>query len=243
MEVDFDTVTSERLGELLAHADGRLRADAACALGDRLRVRELEQLGPLQPRLVELLADPVFLVRLEAAIALAEVGDTRGTDVLVEGLGVRSHRLDAIRALGTMGDRRAIPPLARLLDRWLLPWADRLQAAAALCALEDARGAIYLEERLHSRRRAERAAAIHFMGESKHPRAKECLGGLLDNPREPLRDVVARALGLLGDPSTRASLQAALETADAELRSDIQDALAKLDSPTQPVSGPSETSD
>ena len=48
---------------------------------------------------------------------------------------IKRFRLDAIRALGTLGDPSAIPKLQHVMDRWWFPWADRLQAAAALCAL------------------------------------------------------------------------------------------------------------
>jgi len=126
---------------------------------------------------------------------LAEARDHRATPLLLLAMRHRTFRLDAVRALGTMGDPQAVAPLRELMGRWLMPWADKLQAAAALCALGDQSGARYLQERLGSRKAAERAAAIHFIGESQHPEALALLTRLLQTPQEPMRDVAARALG------------------------------------------------
>lgn len=228
-EIDYDGASIPALLELLASREPGERADAACALGDRLRTREIERFEPaVQERLVALLGDEVPIVKLEAAIALAEAHDTRATELLIEASRRRVFRLDAVRALGTLGDARAVAPLLSMLRRWLLPWADRLQAAAALCALGEAQGADYLEARMRSRRDAERAAAIHFLGESRHPRARGLLEPLLADAAEPMRDVAARALGLLGDPAARPALERAREHADPTLREDIDQALSRL---------------
>lgn len=225
----FDGASTPALRELLDDADPAERADAACALGDRLRTRELGDLGrDVQDKLAGLLTDVVPMVRFEAAIALAEAKDARATATLLAAVDDRALRLDALRALGALGDAAAVLPLLRVMRRRFMPWADRLQAAAALCALGDAAGAAYLVERLTSRRRAEAAAALHFIGESHHPRARELLEGALGNPAHVLRDVAARTLGALGDPAARAALEAARSTADAELRVDIDAALAML---------------
>jgi HEAT repeat protein len=217
------------LAEMLASDDPTLRSDAACAIGDRLRTRELTELdSPLRERLAGMLGDVVPGVQLEAAIALAEARDPRATDVLVAALRSRALRLDATRALGSSGDARAIEPLRALMGRWLLPWADKLQAAAALCALGDPSGAAYLKSRLSSRRQHERAATVHFLGESRHPEARALLEAILADLTHPLRDVAARALGLLGDPGARPALEAALAHADEELRADIDGALTTL---------------
>jgi HEAT repeat protein len=127
-----------------------------------------------------------------------------------------------------MGDPAAVAPLEKFMSRWLLPWADRLQAAAALCALGQPSGADYLGRKLDSRKRAERAAAIHFIGESRHPQARSILEKLVADASEPLRDVAVRALGILADPACRAVLENARASADEELSADIDDALARL---------------
>lgn len=225
----LDGAPIPELVDYLENEDPRLRADAACALGDRVRTRELDGLdAEVRRRLALMLDDKEPFVRFEAAIALAEVHDTRATKLLLGAMEKRSLRLDAIRALGTMRDPVAVEPLLRFMQRWLLPWADRLQAAAALCALENETGAEYLVDKLTSRKHAERAAAVHFLGESKHPRALEYLEKILADHNDRMRDVAARALGLLGDPAARQALEAARQAADEELRTDIDEALAQL---------------
>jgi len=82
--------------------------------------------------------------------------------------------------------------MLQLLDRWLLPWADKLQAAAALCNMQNAIGATYLKQKLQSHRKAERAAAIYFIGSCQHPNACALLGPILLNSKDPLRDGAAR---------------------------------------------------
>lgn len=235
--VDFDGAPLAVLVELMGSDTPGERADAACALGDRLRSRELDGLEPSQREaLATLLDDATPGVRFEAAMALAEAHDERATTLLLASIRVRSVRLDAIRALGTLGDQRAVEPLRRVMHRWLMPWADKLQAAAALCALADRDGANYLENRLASRRKAERAAAIHFIGESRHPRARALLEPLLRTTTESMRDVAARALGLLGDPQVRKVLEEVLDAipagGDRELAEDIEQALRRLTAAT-----------
>ncbi len=215
---------------LMNSDDPGARADAACAIGDRLRTREILFIeAPVRDRLAALLDDPVPMVKLEAAIALAEARDQRATALLLEAVAHRRFRLDAIRSLGTLGDPAAIPALTRVMERLLMPWADKLQAAAALCALGHAPGADYLEERLASRRFAERAAAVHFLGESKHPRAFELLSAILEDHQHEFRDVAARALGLLGDERAQPLLEAARRNADEGLVEDIEQALRRLE--------------
>ena len=226
---ELDGASIPTLFDYMHSEHPQLRADAACALGDRLRAREVLALdAPVHAHLVHLLQDANYPVRLEAAIALAEVHDGEALETLLQATSLRTFRLDAMRALGTLGDKRAVPPLMQMLARFLLPWADRMQAAAALCALGDAAGATYLSSKLKSRRAAERAAAIHFLGESRHPQGMPLLTDILGDKRDPMRDVAARALGLLRDPAAREALRRALDGADAELTHDIQEALAKL---------------
>ena len=226
---ELDGASLPALAAYLQSDQPAVRADAACSIGDRLRSREIADIdAPLRAQLEALLHDPVFEVGFEAAIALAEIHHLAAFDVLWLATHKRNLRLDAVRALGTLGDPRAIAPLNQLIKRWWLPWADRLQVAAALCALGDPTGAAYLSDRLRSRRSAERAAAIHFLGESRHPQAGALLLMILADTRDPMRDSAVRALGLLRDGSTRGPLQDALRDAEGELAQDLREALAKL---------------
>lgn len=202
------------------------RAAAACAIGDRLRTQELEKLdAQVQESLACLLDDPATFVRFETAIAMAELHDFRATPLLLGATRSRALRLDAIRALGTMGDQLAIIPLREILGRFLMPWADKLQAAAALCALKNPEGQDYLKDKLKSRKFAERAAAIHFMAESGHPEAISTLIGILEDPSEPMQDVAARSLGLLPSPEGLAALKRIRVHCEGHLAEDIDEAI------------------
>jgi HEAT repeat protein len=234
LTVDYETATLEEVEDLLDHDSPFVRGDAACVCGDRLRTKELTALPPsVRSRLVRMLDDKEVLPRVEAAITLAETHDPVATPVLLAAIRSSKFRLDATRALGASGDPRAIPELTNLMQRWLSAWADKLQAAAALCTLGDPGGAAYLEGKLESRRSAERAAALHFVGECRHPRALELLSRTLADPRDGHRDVAARALGILGDRRGRDFLAAARHNADPELAGDIDRALALLEAPSR----------
>ncbi|MBI5510453.1 MAG: hypothetical protein HY903_16980 [Deltaproteobacteria bacterium] len=227
--IDFDSIALDELQELLAHDDPYLRADAACAIGDRLRTREIESLAPpVLQQVGALLADREVAPRVEAAITLAELHDHRATPVLLAALRSRTFRLDAIRALATLGDRSAVPALVLILDRFLMPWADKLQAAAALCALGDPRGQRYLLERVHSRRFPERAATLHFLAEARHPAALTELCKVAADPRDSARDVAVRALGTLRDRAALPTLDAVRHDADPELGADVEAAIAAI---------------
>ncbi len=219
---DYDGASVPELHELLGHDDPLVQSDAACALGDRLRTGELDTLDPpVIETLRKLIGFPSFIVQFEAAITLAELQDPTATELLLHAIESRRFRLDAIRALGTLGSPRAIEPLSAMLGRFLLPWADKLQAAAALCALGDPAGRNYLVERLTSRRLPERASAIHFLGESKHPDALLHLEGILDNPEDPMRDVAARTLTLLPKELALPILERNLVHATGELLEEL----------------------
>jgi len=222
-EIDYDGASVPELHELLGHQDPLVQSDAACALGDRLRTGELDTLdAPVIETLRELIAFPSYIVQFEAAITLAELQETAATQLLLNATESRRFRLDAIRALGTLGNPEAIEPLRTMLGRFLLPWADKLQAAAALCALQDAEGQAYLVERLSSRRVPERASAIHFLGESKHPDALSYLQHILEDPTDSMQDVAARTLMLLPRELALPIIEKNLPKASGELLEELE---------------------
>jgi len=230
---DFEGASLSSLAKFLLDPSPQVAGDAACTLGDRLRTGELSGLPSVhRSSLIQLIETAPFPVQLEAAITLAELQDFRGTPLLVEAVSRRQFRLDAILALGTMADPEAVPALLYWLNKRWAAWADRLQAAAALCKMGHADGASYLEKRIHSRRRSERAAALHFIGESHHPCALTHLLQVLNDHTDPLRDVAARTLGILGDSTALKPLTDALTSENEELNSDIQYSLAQLQTKT-----------
>lgn len=86
----------------------------------------------------KLLADPLPLIRADAAIALGKLNDRRAVPALVNAL--RDEDKDvrgcAARSLGWLGDRSAVAPLAAALSDDN-PWI-RLASAKALARLADA---------------------------------------------------------------------------------------------------------
>lgn len=225
---EIATADLDQLSAWLTADDASLRADAACAIGDQLRTTNSHSLpDPTRETLRALLDDRADFVRLEAAITLAEARDPACLGVLLAAMERRAQRLDAVRALGRAGNAAAVPPLRKLMLRWLLPWADRMQAAAALCALGDQSGAEYLEARLSSRRFEEAAAAVHFLGECRHPEARTLLSALAGT-RGPLQEAAVRAIGTLGDATLIPLLESLRAQANAELGEDIDSALDEL---------------
>ena len=204
------------------------RAGAACAIGDRLRTKEIDAIHPqTQEALATLLDDPETHVRFETAIAMAELHDFRATPLLLGATRSKALRLDAVRALGTMGDEQAIGPLRQILRKFLMPWADKLQAAAALCALGDPEGQEYLRTKLKSRKFAERAAAIHFMAESRHPNATRDLINILSDLNDPMQDVAARSLGLIPSPRRSRPSREGRSGASGHFAEDIDEAIKR----------------
>tara|TARA_Y100001934_G_C12172121_1_gene687202 strand:- start:4 stop:693 length:690 start_codon:yes stop_codon:yes gene_type:complete len=229
MNTNIGEATADELEELLANEDPDILCDAACALGDLIRTKELSTLSvTCVEKLALLLGHPSFLVQLEVAIAMAEIQDHRGTPLLLAAIRRKRFRLDALRALGTMNDSKASEDLRSWIKRRFAPWADKLQAAAALSKMGDPEGQTYLERKLSSKKAPERAAAIHFLAESNHPSALHYLSTILRNPQDPMRDVAARSLGLLGNPEARPLLEQSLLKAPATLADDIKEALNSL---------------
>ncbi len=205
------------------------RADAACAIGDRLRCKEIHSLDPeVHNTLLMLLKDRVKEVQFEAAITLAQIQDNHALDILLQAMRHRHTRLDAVRALGELKAPEAIPALHQTMQSWWMPWADKLQAAAALCRMNHPEGVQYLTQKIHSTRTAERAAAIHFIGESQHPDALQMLTALLENPQEPLKDTAVRALGMLGDEKGLHVLAQMKKEAEEDLLEDIETAVQQI---------------
>ena len=71
---ELDGASIPELVELMRSDHPGERAAAACAIGDRLRTREIEGVeNKTREAMAELLDDPVTHVRFETAIAMAEL--------------------------------------------------------------------------------------------------------------------------------------------------------------------------
>jgi len=121
-------------------------------------------------------------VRFEAAMALARLGDARGSEVLLAHLGDRELGPLAAEHLFRCTPRDAAPALRRSLRRWLAPAAEKVWAAAALARLGEALGRESLLRFLRSRRQSVRGLAIQAMGEVAEPWAIGALRELRAGP-------------------------------------------------------------
>ena len=127
--------TSLMLDKLARTKEGQARGHAAVGLG-MLNAREA--LVPIRRLADESTYRPDLL--RELAIALGLLGDPSVVDLLLDKLG-RSSALSAqasiARALGRIGDRRAVTPLVQMLDRATLHDQARAFAAVAVGIVAD----------------------------------------------------------------------------------------------------------
>lgn len=201
-----------------------VRREAAAALGD---VADHSARDKLATRLD---AEPDAEARFECAFALASMQDRRGRPILLAALAGARRRLDACEALRRLGDPGAIPTLARLADRFLLAWPDRLSVLATMHVLGDPGAAARIVERTRARNREERAFALSLLGTHRIAAGRSALTAVASDPKDALRDTAVRALGDLGDPSAAAVLQRVATEVNApdETRTDAAQALEKL---------------
>lgn len=244
--VELDLGIAERVLELAADPDDRVRSEAAIAIAllpeplvgaeaRALLVRLLQDASPrvrreaaaalgdvgersAVDRLASGLDDEDEVARFEAAYALAVLGDDRGLELLVSALGETKRRLDACEALRRLGSPRAVPALERLAGRLLLGWADRLTALATLYAVgARSPAAEKILERTFARNREERTYALALLGTHHILEGSGRLAEVAAAPRDPLRDTAVRALGELGVEEALPVLVAVVEEESAPI--------------------------
>jgi HEAT repeat protein len=132
---------------LLDDGDGKVRAQAAAAIGDAGERRFAD-------RVARLLDEPGE-VRHEAALALGRLGDRRALPPLVAALTTRDHALDAATALAALGiadDAAARAALAQEVTRLFGDPLVKVRAAEALARAGDERGRVHLRKAAKSGR-------------------------------------------------------------------------------------------
>jgi HEAT repeat protein len=206
---------------LLDDPHSRVRQESCAALGD---------LGDVAARelLVERLDDVDPEVRFEAAFALASLKDSRARALLESALSVTRKRLDACEALRRLGDPASIEALEKLTSKMFLAWVDRLSALATLFALGRSEAGDEILKRTTARNREERTFALSLIGSHRIRAGRELLERVARDERDPLRDTAVRALGDLGDPASRATLDAIKDGSDRNLAFDVEAALEKI---------------
>lgn len=188
----FDLAAREAIRNMLRDPSGRVREEAADAVGD-LGDREAA------PLLAQMLGDPDGSVREEAVDSLGKLGATEASASIVQMLGDPDAdvREEAIVALGKFGATEAGASIAQMLGD---PQADvRQEAADVLGRLRAREGTDALIQALNDSDGDVRGEAIASLGEVGAVEAVPYLRDMYE--RNPGRDVIrlVTALRALGD--------------------------------------------
>ncbi|MCA9536387.1 MAG: HEAT repeat domain-containing protein, partial [Myxococcales bacterium] len=175
----------------LSDASEAVRATAAAALA---AFEARSATDALAARLTD-----VPRVRASAALALADLGDTRGVPALIEELGRGSF--EAAEALGTLGADAAREPLAASAGRLFTPLLTKAAAGAALIRLGDPRGEDALRSVLRAFRPDGRPYAVTQVMQLKLAALRPELEALVKRPRGVDLDLLRDALLALGTGS------------------------------------------
>ncbi|QPC82485.1 HEAT repeat domain-containing protein [Phototrophicus methaneseepsis] len=173
--------------------DSTVRANAAAGLGEN---KATESIAALIERLRQ---DEHDIVRERAAAALAQIGDERAIEPLIDALDDPATwtRNRVIYVLGASGDQRAVDPLIELLDHADL--TTQGNAAWALGAIGDVRALNPLIGLLKSKNATVRGNAAWALGELAQPQAIAPLFPLLQDKSPEVRSKAAWAMGSLGE--------------------------------------------
>lgn len=120
--------------------------------------------------------------------------------------------------LGRMGDLRAVPALAALVQSPRAAAEDRIEAARLLSKLQDRAALPALWDATRRSDGTLREEALIALGELFDKRAREPLAALLGVSDGEINTRAAIALAKLGDPRAASVLAASLNATDSELR-------------------------
>lgn len=194
--------------------------------------RVLADLGAGADRLTPLLDDADRVVRREAGVALARLGDTRGIGPATEALrGGDPEAVEAALALGRLGSTAAVPALRQAIGGWLRPAELKAAAAAALVLCSDPEGLEAIGRLLGALRGSTRMAALSVLARLPVPGVASRVGALLDRGGSLEASSALRALVALGEVDRRAALTEISRRRGAltgELAEELEEALAAL---------------
>jgi HEAT repeat protein len=199
----------------LGSTDVRVRVAASDALGNVEGAERVRAAAALVP----LLDDERHEVRVSAALALGDLGETTAVPALVEHLedGHREARQAIVIALGRLGDKRAVAPLVAALAE--APADVRFQAVRSLAELDPAAAYEPLCRALADDDPEVRESAADSLALVGDPRAAGHLAPLLEDARPATRFAAACALATFADGRGYAVLIAALEQRDTAYQS------------------------
>lgn len=210
--------------EIAALSAGMLADLGDAASLDAVAARQANAGGALSAELIQTLAR--FLM-LDEAVSADDALRAR----VIAGLLKQIHRLPealpACEALGRLGARDAVEPLARQAQGWLTNRFIRVAASAALVRLGDPRGEPALAKCLKARRRDMRGYAMEQIGALKLEALQGPLLSALANPRDEDGPMAARALRLLDSAEARRALKRALDDPRPEVRDEARAAVER----------------
>lgn len=160
------------------------------------------------------------LIKYNAALALSKIG-TPAMDPLLESMDYDDAdvRLEAVWALGEMGDERALEPLVEALKDE--DWYVRKQAATSLCSLKNEESVGLLVRALSDDDWHVRKQAARILGTIGDARAAKPLARTLRDEDPVVQQEAAAALGRIGDPGAVAdAILASLKHEDPFVRNE-----------------------
>jgi HEAT repeat protein len=160
------------------------------------------------------------LIKYNAALVLSKIG-TPAMDPLLESMDYDDAdvRLEAVWALGEIGDERAVEPLVEALKDE--DWYVRKQAASSLCNLRNQESVVLLVRALNDEDWYVRKQAARILGTIGDPRAAKPLARTLRDEDPVVQQEAAAALGRIGDPGAVAdAILASLKHEDPFVRNE-----------------------
>jgi|GEM_PF-1663726 len=206
----------------VAHRAPEVRAAAIVNLRDFRSQRAI-------PALRAAVEDASALVRREAVVTLSQVADARTSELLLwsfydQDAGVRQA---AVRAVGGVGDAKTLGLVIRALQD--VDAEVRRVAASMLVGYPGASAAQFaLQRALRDSQPEVVREAIRSLGKLRAPVA-QYLAPFLENESREIRIAAAKALGQIGEASSRFQLAALLHDSDKGVIRAALHAIAQLD--------------
>ncbi len=196
---NIDTLINEQDVEGLIEAlgyksDSKVRSSAADALGG------IEDKRVVEP-LIKALKDESSKVRLSALDALVEISEP-AVESLIEALGVDNYNLvreGAAKALGRIGDTRAVEPLVEVLKIKYTSIFSQNRAAEALVEIGEPAVIPLLEALKDEEDSPVEKFAENIFVEIGEPAVEPLVEALKDDEDSIVRSSAAKALGEIGD--------------------------------------------
>jgi HEAT repeat protein len=165
-----------------------VRVSAARLLADRGATDAAEQLAAV-------LRDADDVVRFEAALALARIGDDRGEQLVIAALDRdEPQAIEAVLALGALGSSRAVPALEEAGSGWLKSAELKALVGCALVRCGERAGLDTLARLLTAVRGSTRMAALRALARLPVVGIAPRIGEVLDRDRELEASSAMRAL-------------------------------------------------